>query len=79
MAMTSSDFEAMAEAMAEAKRYITYATPGESMTATTVRNIQLEALETAVKELATACAGRYRGSYGFKRQRFVEACGFPEA
>lgn len=71
--MTKADFQEIADAVAEAKRVAEY-----EMTSEFQRG-QLYALESVTKELATACARRYKGGYGFKRQKFVDACGFPEA
>jgi hypothetical protein len=76
MAMSKKDFEAMALAMAEAKRDAQYdnpdATPEETEAA-------MRALELASRRLAAACAGQYKGGYGFNRTRFLEWCGFPVA
>lgn len=78
--MTKADFEEIAAAIAEAKRVIDYAyADASSQDQWTMQDAALAALETATKELATACARRYKGGYGFKRQAFVEAAGFPEA
>jgi len=75
MAMTKADFEAIAEAMAEAKRVIEYnREPGSDQYIA-----GMTALDIATRELATACARQYKGGMGFNRQRFVDACGFPEA
>lgn len=73
--MTKADFEEIAEAVAEAKRRVEYGTEADSGT----RSAALTALQMAAAELATACARRYKGGYGFARQKFVEAAGFPEA
>ncbi|MEV6399966.1 hypothetical protein AB0M39_35130 [Streptomyces sp. NPDC051907] len=64
--MTRSDFQAIAGAVAETKRWA----EGEQA---------LAALEEAARQLARACAGQYQGTLGFNRPRFMEACGFPEA
>lgn len=69
--MTKADFQAVASAVNEAKRQVDYYSGG-SANATA-------ALERVTRELATACASRHKGGYGFKRQAFVEACGFPES
>ena len=74
MSITKKDFEAIAEAVAEAKRVVEYTWADGDVN----RVVGLNALEVATRELATACASRYEGGLGFKRQRFVEACGFPE-
>lgn len=66
MAMTKEDFWAVANAVAEAKRW-------------TEDQAGLDALAAVTRELARACAGQYRGGYGFQRAKFLEACGFPEA
>ncbi len=73
MAMTKADFTEIADAVAEARRVVEFYSSGQE------RAFKLSALETVTKELATACARQYRGGYGFKRDTFVEACGFPEA
>jgi hypothetical protein len=73
MAMTGKDFNAIAEAIADAKRACEYQYAHGPQ-----RSRALFALERATKELATACAQQYRGGYGFNRGRFVTACGFPE-
>lgn len=75
MAMTQRDFEAIAEAVADAKRKVTYAWQD----GTVPQAAALSALETVAEELATASAQRYRGGYGFKRSKFMEAAGFPDA
>lgn len=76
MSMSKRDSEAMARAMAEAGRDVTYdnpdATPEEREAAT-------RALELASRRLAEACAGQYKGGYGFNRSKFLEWCGFPVA
>lgn len=73
MTMTSKDFGAIAEAIAEAKRTVQY-----SSTSKMAENAGLKALEAATRELATACHAQYKGGYGFNRQRFVTAAGFPD-
>jgi hypothetical protein len=75
MAMTKKDFQEIADAMAEAKRRVTYSR--EDGTAS--QAVALKALEDATRELATACARQYKGGYGFQRQTFVRACGFEDA
>lgn len=74
MTMSKRDFEAMANAMSAAKDDARYdnpdATPEESEAAT-------RALELAARRLADACAGQYKGGYGFNRSKFLEWCGFP--
>jgi len=73
--MTKKDFQEIADAVAESRRMIEYAWKD----GTASRAAALTALEVAAKQLATACARQYKGGYGFNRQRFVDACGFPEA
>lgn len=75
MAMTKRDFQTVADAIEEAKRTIKYTYSNSPANATTAEY----ALGVATRELATACARQYNGGYGFKRQTFVEACGFPDA
>ncbi|MFF9265854.1 hypothetical protein [Streptomyces longwoodensis] len=65
--MTRRDFQAIADAVAEARRW-TDDTNTEA----------LDALGAVARQLAAACARQYRGGYGFNRPRFLEACGFPE-
>jgi hypothetical protein len=77
MPMTKADFAEIAEAVAEAKRVIEYHYRAD--TDNRPMRLEMSALETATKELATACARRYKGAYGFNRSKFVEACGFPDA
>lgn len=72
MTMSKQDFQAIADAVAEAKRSVLWY--GDPRT----EHIRLEALNTVTKELATACARQYKGGYGFNRQKFVQACGFGE-
>lgn len=72
--MTKSDFQEMADAVAEAKRYVQYGSSSKM-----VENASMNALEIVTRELATACARQYKGGYGFNRDKFVTACGFPEA
>lgn len=74
MSMSKSDFQEIADAVAEAKRRIVYGS-----TSKMAENAGLRALETATRELSTACARQYKGGYGFNRQRFVSACGFEDA
>jgi hypothetical protein len=74
--MTQADFEEIAEAIREAKRYVDHVL--DDAETHTHHLGATAALERATTELATACARRYKGGYGFKRQKFVEACGFPE-
>lgn len=78
--MTSRDFQEIADAIMEAKRRVQYGV-GLQMNedATARQDAALTALQTATQELATACWSRYKGGYSFNRQKFVEACGFPEA
>lgn len=71
MAMTKADFQAMADAMALARRYVTYAFDD----GTASQASALAALDTASERLATACAGQYKGGYQFDRGRFLRACG----
>lgn len=74
MTMTKSDFEAVAEAINEAKRRVYWLLRNEKDL-----TVALVTLEMATTELATACHSRYRGAYSFNRTKFVIACGFPEA
>jgi len=75
MPMTKADFQEIADAVAEAKRDVEYSLPPQYD-----HKAALRALEFATKELATACARRRKtGAGAFNRQRFVDACGFPEA
>lgn len=74
MAMTKKDFEAMATALADAKRDVLYdnpdATPEESEAA-------MRALELAVHRIAAACAGQRRpGGLPFNRHKFLDWAGF---
>lgn len=71
MAMTKKDFEAMADAVASARRDVTYAFDD----GTASQASALAALDTVSERLATACAGQYKGGYGFNRARFLRACG----
>lgn len=73
MTMAKADFQEIADAVAEAKRRVEWSFFGNQ------RESALAALTSATSELATACARRYKGGYGFNRQKFVDACGFPEA
>ena len=75
MAMTKKDFQEIADAVAEAKRVCEYTMAEGSPQ----REERYMALMHVTRELATACARQYKGGYGFNRQRFVDACGFPEA
>lgn len=77
MAMTQRDFEAMAEAMVEAKQEIVTAYE-KSGASNYIPHYALRPLETATRKLADACARQYKGAYSFNRDRFYEACGFPE-
>ena len=70
MAMTQKDFEAVAEAVAEARRMLTYYKNDRSPNA----ELHEVAMDMVAEELATACARQYRGAYGFNRERFLEAC-----
>ena len=74
MTMSKADFQEIADAVAEAKRDVEHYSPSKM-----AENAGIRALEFATRELATACARQYKGGYGFNRQRFVNACGFPEA
>lgn len=67
MTMSKKDFEAIAGAVAETKRWV-----AED------NGAALAVLGVAARQLAYACAARYRGGYGFNRSRFMEACGFPD-
>lgn len=78
MPMTQRDFEAIAEAVAEAKRTVEWQNHDNIFTSGEYAGA-LRALYWATQELATACAKQYKGAYGFKRQKFVEACGFGDA
>jgi len=70
MAMTKRDFEAMAESVRDSRREVNY-----SFTEGTASWVAAQAaLDTVAERLATACAGQYRGGYGFNRQRFLDAC-----
>lgn len=73
MAMTKADFAAMAGSIKEAKRDAEFELSGDEMI------FALVGLEHAAKRLATACAGQYKGGYGFNRSRFMDACGFGDA
>jgi hypothetical protein len=65
--MSKKDFWAIADAVAEAKRW------------TDEDDAQgLAALGAVSRQLASACARQYRGGYGFNRPLFLEACGFPQ-
>lgn len=68
MSMTQKDFEAMADAVRRAKSYLEEDDDAGR-----------EALNIAARQLAGACAQQYRGSYGFNRAKFLDACGFPPA
>lgn len=74
MSMSKADFQEVANAIQEAKLTVQYTAPSKM-----AENAGMRALETAAKELASACARQYKGGYGFNRSRFVEAAGFPEA
>lgn len=74
MSMTKADFQAIADAVAEATRSASWLNEVENRD-----DLIALVLSDVVKELATACARQYKGGYGFNRQRFVAACGFPEA
>jgi hypothetical protein len=67
MAMTKKDFWAIANAVAETKRW---------MDEDDAQG--LAALGAVSRQLANACAAQYQGGYGFKRALFLEACGFPQ-
>lgn len=73
MTMTGKDFDAIAEAVAEAKRDVQYYLGEPDL------SVALDALQTVTRELSTACARRYKGGYGFNRQNFVTACGFEDS
>lgn len=67
MAMSKRDFWAIADAVAETKRW------------TDEDDTQgLAALGAVTRQLANACARQYTGQYGFNRSKFLEACGFPQ-
>lgn len=67
MAMSKADFWAVANAIADTKRW------------TDDTDVQgLAALASASRALASACARQYRGGYGFDRHKFLDACGFPQ-
>lgn len=72
--MSKVDFEAMASALAEAKRDVTYDNPDATPEET---EVAMRALELAARRIAAACAGQYRGGYGFNRSKFMEWSGFP--
>lgn len=72
MPMTGKDLDAIAEAVEEAKRTALYNLPDDD------KETAMVALEIVTRELSTVCARQYKGAYGFKRGKFVEACGFPE-
>lgn len=67
MSMSKKDFRAIADAVAETKRWV-----AED------NGAALCVLGVAARQLATACARQYRGGYGFNRSKFLETCGFPE-
>lgn len=71
MSMTKKDFQAMADAVAYARRNVTYAFDDNTASQASA----LAALDAVSEQLATACAGQYKGGYGFNRSRFLEACG----
>ena len=73
MAMSKKDFEAMATALADAKRDAEYATEENSPE----RAAAMHALEMAARRVATACAEQYSGGYGFNRSKFLDWSGFP--
>jgi hypothetical protein len=67
MAMSKKDFWAIANAVADTKRWV-----AED------NGAALAVLGVAARQLASACARQYRGGYGFNRSKFLEACGFPD-
>lgn len=71
MAMTKKDFEAIAEAVAEARRMLMYYKNDPSPNAESHK----VAMDMVAEELATACARQYKGGYGFDRTCFLRACG----
>lgn len=73
MSMSKVDFEAMATALADAKRDAEFATdPG-----TPQRDAAMHALDMAARRIATACAGQKRpGGLPFNRPKFMDWAGF---
>lgn len=67
MAMSRTDFWAIANAVKAAKERVGDSEEGQA------------ALVTVTRELTVACAAQYRGGYGFQYAQFKEACGFPDA
>jgi hypothetical protein len=76
MAMTKADFQAMAEAISDAKDDTEYSMPDGTPEE---REAALKALQFAAERLATACRGQYKGGYGFDRAKFLDVCGFGPA
>lgn len=71
MAMTKADFQEIAGAVREARDSVdrNFREGTASWASATA------ALDAASERLASACARRYKGGYGFNRSRFLEACG----
>lgn len=65
--MSKSDFWAIANAVADTKRWL-----GDDDEAGHA------ALASVTRQLAGACARQYTGAYGFNRPKFLEACGYPQ-
>ena len=73
MAMTKKDFEAMATALADAKRDAEFATDPD----TPERAAAMHALDMAARRIATACAEQRRpGGLPFNRPKFLDWAGF---
>lgn len=65
--MSRKDFQAIADAVADTKRWLEDSDEAGHA-----------ALASAARQLASACARRYQGGYGFNRARFLDACGYPQ-
>lgn len=59
--MTKKDFQAMADAVQEARRQS--------------KPLDHATIDFVAIKLADACAAQYNGAYSFKRGKFLAACG----
>lgn len=72
--MNKADYVAIAAAISEAKRVVEH-----TVTDAELKGSALSALRVATVELSTVAWSRYKGAAAYNRQKFVNACGFPEA